>query len=80
VIDAERSCVDPAMRHVVGGRVSQPEKMAASSSELGRFETEMLASRKNLASLLNLTGDRVDSVSQRFLRRVVESHQAQLDA
>ena len=45
VNDAERLCVDPAMRHIVGGRASQPEKMAASSSELGRFETEMRAVR-----------------------------------
>ena len=27
------------MRHVVGGRASQPEKQAASTSEVGRFET-----------------------------------------
>jgi len=33
VNDAERLCVDPALRHVVGGRASQPDKQAASSSE-----------------------------------------------
>jgi hypothetical protein len=44
VNDAERLCVDPAMRHVVGGRASQPEKHAASTSEVGRFETEILSS------------------------------------
>jgi hypothetical protein len=49
----------------VGGRASQPEKMAASSSELGRFETEMLASPRNLTTLMNLPGEWVDSVSQR---------------
>ncbi len=65
VNDAERLCVDPAMRHIVGGRASQPEKMAASSSELGRFETEMLGSRRNLTTLMSLPGDWVDSVSQR---------------
>ena len=37
VNDAERLCVDPAIRHVVGGRASQPEKQAASTSEVGRF-------------------------------------------
>jgi len=58
-------CVDPAMRHIVGGRASQPEKMAASSSELGRFETEMLASRRNLTTLMSLSGEWVDSASQR---------------
>jgi hypothetical protein len=31
------------MRHIVGGRASQPEKQAASISEVGRFETEILA-------------------------------------
>jgi Transposase DDE domain group 1 len=64
VNDSERLCVDPSMRHIVGGRASQPEKMAASSSELGRFETEMLASRGNLTTLVNLPEEWVDSVSQ----------------
>jgi len=50
VNDAERLYVDPAMRHIVGGRASQPEKMAASSSELGRLETDILARRSNIAS------------------------------
>jgi len=55
VNDAERLCVDPAMRHVVGGRASQPEKQAASSSEVGRFETEKLSQRYNLTALMNLS-------------------------
>jgi hypothetical protein len=37
--DDERLCVDPAMRHVVGGRASQPEKQAASTSEVVLAET-----------------------------------------
>jgi hypothetical protein len=36
VNDAERLCVDPAMRYVVGGRASQEDKQAASMSEMGR--------------------------------------------
>jgi hypothetical protein len=40
VNDAERLCVDPAMRYVVGGRASREDKQAASMSEMGRFETE----------------------------------------
>ena len=40
VNDAERLCLDPAMRHVVGGRAALPDKRAASASEVGRFETE----------------------------------------
>ena len=38
--DAERLCVDPAMPHVVGG--SAKERSAASTSQMGRFETEVL--------------------------------------
>jgi Transposase DDE domain group 1 len=42
VNDAERLCRDPAMRWVVGGRA--PTGQAASTSQMGRFETEWLAS------------------------------------
>ena len=38
--DAERLCVDPTMRHVVGGRAKW--RNAASRSHMGRFETEVL--------------------------------------
>ena len=38
--DAERLCVDPAMRRLVGGRAI--EKIAASTSQVGRFETQVL--------------------------------------
>ena len=37
VNDAERLAVDPAMRHVVGGRAAQAENEAASTSGVGRF-------------------------------------------
>ena len=40
--DAERLRVDPAMRQVVGGRAKQ--RLAASTSEVSRFETEILTS------------------------------------
>jgi hypothetical protein len=62
VNDAERLCVDPAMRHVVGGRATLPEKQAASTSEVGRFETETLSTRRNLTALMNLSGQWVDAV------------------
>lgn len=39
--DAERLRADPAMRYVVGGRGTKRE--AASTSEMGRFETALLA-------------------------------------
>ena len=65
VNDAQRLCVDPAMRHVVGGRASQPEKQAASTSEVGRFETGTLSTKRNLTALLNLSGQWVDAVHRR---------------
>ena len=65
VNDARRLCVDPAMRHVVGGRASQPEKQAASTSEVGRFETETLSTQRNLTALMNLSGQWIDQVHQR---------------
>jgi len=39
--DAERLSADPSMRHVAGGRAK--DKQAASTSQMGRFETEVLA-------------------------------------
>ena len=65
VNDAERLCVDPALRHVVGGRATLPEKQAASSSEVGRFETETLSTQRNLTALMNLSGQWIDQVHQR---------------
>jgi hypothetical protein len=65
VNDAERLCLDPAMRHVVGGRASQPEKQAASTSEVGRFETEILSTQDNLRKLMDLSGEWIDKVHQR---------------
>ncbi|MEP7274352.1 MAG: IS1380 family transposase, partial [Acidobacteriota bacterium] len=65
VNDAERLCVDPAMRHVVGGRASQPDKQAASASEVGRFETETLSTKRNLTALIKLSGQWIDTVHQR---------------
>ncbi len=47
--DADRLSVDPAMRHVVGGRGKT--KQAASTSQMGRFETEVLTQGKNLSAL-----------------------------
>ena len=65
VNDAARLCIDPAMRHVVGGRASQPEKQAASTSEVGRFETEILSTKENLTALMNLSGQWIDKVHRR---------------
>ena len=46
--NAERLAVDPGMRHVVGGRAAQADKEAASTSGVGRFETETLSANSNL--------------------------------
>ena len=61
--DAERLSVDPAMRHVVGERAK--DKTAASVSQMGRFETEILTQPRNLKALINQTGKWVDEVHQR---------------
>ena len=72
VNDAERLAVDPAMRHVVGGRASQPERQAASASEVGRFETETLSTKANLTALMNLSGEWIEKVHQcKPLKRLI---------
>ena len=52
--DAERLSVDPTMRHVVGGRAKS--RHAASTSQMGRFETEVLTQPANLNALMELSG------------------------
>ncbi|MEO2048520.1 MAG: IS1380 family transposase, partial [Pirellulales bacterium] len=64
VNDAERLAVDPAMRHVVGGRAAQADKEASSTSGVGRFETETLSTKNNLTALMNLSGEWIDKVHQ----------------
>ena len=48
--DAERLSVDPAMRQVVGGRAI--DHNAASTSHVGRFETEILTLSENQMALI----------------------------
>jgi len=50
VNDAERLAVDPAMRHVVGGRAAQADKEAASTSGVGRFETSDLRHSRSVST------------------------------
>jgi len=52
--DADRLCVDPAMRYVVGGRAC--EQQAASTSQMSRFETDVLTQEENVATLTTLPG------------------------
>jgi len=60
VNDADRLGRDPAMRWIVGGKAV--ERDAASTSQMGRFETDWLASDKNLAALTDLSGQWIDHV------------------
>jgi len=61
--DAERLCVDPAMRRLVGGRATK--KTAASTSQVSRFETQVLTESDNLAQLMDLSGYWIDQVRRR---------------
>ena len=61
--DAERLAVDPTMRQVVGGRAS--ERSAASTSQMSRFETEVLTQPRNLAELMRLSGIWIEELQER---------------
>ena len=63
VNDADRLGCDPAMRWIVGGKAI--ERQAASTSQMGRFETELLASDENFAALADLSGVWIDKVHDR---------------
>jgi len=63
VNDAERLSVDPVMRHVVGGRAAA--RRAASTSQVSRFETDVLVHRDNLAALMSMPGQWVGRLRQR---------------
>src|SRR5262245_57776473 len=58
VNDAERLGLDPALRTVVGGRAK--DHTAAAASEMARFETETLSTKKNLNHLMDLSGPWID--------------------
>ena len=60
VNDADRLGRDPAMRWIIGGKAV--ERGGASTSQMGRFETELLANNENLAALADLSGTWIDRV------------------
>ena len=60
VNDAERLRHDPAMRWIVGGKPTSG--VAASPSQMGRFETKWLAAGNNLPALNKLSGQWIDRV------------------
>ena len=63
VNDADRLGRDPAMRWIVGGHAIT--KQAASTSQMGRFEPELLASDVNIEALTDLSGVWIDRVHDR---------------
>jgi len=68
--DAERLAIDPAMRQVVGGRAT--EHTAASTSQMGRFETEVLTQSRNLNVLTKLSGTWIDRLREhRTMRELI---------
>jgi hypothetical protein len=63
VNDADRLAHDPALRWIVGGRAVA--QTAASTSQMGRFETEVLTQEANLSALADLSGRWIDRVHGR---------------
>ena len=63
VNDAERLARDPVMRAIVGREGT--DRAAASTSQMGRLETEWLATEANLAALASLSGAWIDRVHRR---------------
>jgi DDE family transposase len=63
VNDAGRLRHDPAIRWIVGGKAASG--VAASASQMGRFETRWLGAEKNLSALADLSGQWIDRVHAR---------------
>ena len=63
VNDADRLSLDPVMRWIVGGHAV--EGQAASTSQMGRFETELLATDANVEALAEMNGMWIDKVHDR---------------
>ncbi len=69
VNDAERLSRDPAMRAIVDRKGL--DRRAASTSQMGRFETEWLATEENLAALTILSGNWIDRVHDRKMPKMI---------
>ena len=69
VNDADRLGRDPAMRWIVGGHAIKGQ--AASTSQMKRFETELLAIDENFAALTELSGAWIDKVHNRYPPKMV---------
>ena len=60
---ADHPALDPVMRQVVGGRAVASR--AASASQMGRFETEMLSTPENMEALAGLCSQFIDRFHDR---------------
>ena len=69
VNDAERLSLDPAMRAIVDCKGL--DRRAASTSQMGRFETEWLATEENFAVLNYLPGAWIDRVHDRKIPKII---------
>jgi hypothetical protein len=69
VNDAARLGRDPAMRWIVGGK--SVERQAASTSQMGRFETELLATDANDEVLTDMNGAWIDKVHDRHPPKMI---------
>ncbi len=70
--DAERLSHDPVMRAIVDRKAL--DRMAASSSQMGSFETEWLTTESNLAALSDLSGVWIDRVHDRRPPKMIILH------
>jgi len=62
VNDSDRLRTDPVLRYILGGKVT--DTVAASSSEIGRFETQYLTQPDNLNVLKNINRSWIDKAHQ----------------
>ena len=69
VNDADRLGRYPAMRWIVGGKAI--ERQAASTSQMGRFETELLATDENVEALVDMNGVWIDKVHDRHPPKMI---------
>ena len=77
VNDADRLGRDPAMRWIVGGRAVTEQ--AASTSQMGRFETGAMTEERNLTALADLSGRWIDRAQARRARTTLVLDSAAAD-
>ena len=71
--DADRLSQDPALRVVVGWK--GPDRNAASTSEMGRFETELLTQKENLKGIERLNVEWIKrALAKTVHRRIILDH------